>query len=481
MPALWLCLSTPTLLLDTLASDAGDQPARALVEHHGPLRWVHSANREAREAGVRTGQAVSTALARVPHLQLIAHDADRERQQLEGLALWAWQFSSQLSLLPPTALLLEVGGSLKLFGDLDRLLAAVSSGLEALGYRHRCGLAPTPLAARLVARCGLPPVLDAAALNTVLSALPVQQLDLPTATLRALQQCGIRQTDALLAQPRDAIARRFDPACCDYLDRLRGQAADPRPRFAPPRRFDQRLDLLQDVDNTAALGFPLKRLIDTLSAQLTGRDCGVSSVQLTLGHPREPDSELQVRLLEASGDASHLLHVARTQLEQLHLPEPVRALRLRCDRFEAVARGGDDLFHHPGRSAVERRSVIEHLRARLGEAAVYQVETVDDNRPECAWRAHLNNPTSAQADPARWPPRPLWLIDPPEPAPAGLTLESGPERLESGWWGGQCQDGRAAPDMRRDYYIAHDSTGLRYWVFQRRDAPRDWYVHGRFG
>jgi|GEM_PF-4704714 len=65
--------------------------------------------------------------------------------------------------------------------------------------------------------------------------------------------------------------------------------------------------------------------------------------------------------------------------------------------------------------------------------------------------------------------------------PRGLTLESGPERLESGWWGGQCNDGRAAPDMRRDYYIARDDAGLRYWVFQRRDTTSQWYLHGRFG
>ncbi|MEM6985922.1 MAG: hypothetical protein AAF499_05220, partial [Pseudomonadota bacterium] len=82
MSALWLCLSTPTLLLDTLASDAGEQPPRALVERHGPRRWIHSANHEARTAGIRTGQVVSTALARVPQLQLIAHDAERERAGL---------------------------------------------------------------------------------------------------------------------------------------------------------------------------------------------------------------------------------------------------------------------------------------------------------------------------------------------------------------------------------------------------------------
>ena len=481
MPPLWLCISTPTLLLDDLADGAEQQPPRALVARHGPRRWVHSANAEARREGVRTGQAVSTALARVPALQLIAHDPEREADSLERLALWAWQFSSQLSIAPPTALLLEIGASLTLLGPLQQVLDTLHAELDTLGYRHRCGVAPTPLAARLMARQGLAPALDTRQLDAALHTLPVQQLDLDTSTLRALQQCGIRRTGALFALPRDALARRFGQNCCDYLDRLRGHAPDPRPGFSPPEHFDQTLELLHEIDNTDALTFPLKRLTETLGAQLVSRDSGASTLRLSLGHPRTPDSELSVRLLEASGDARHLLQVTRAHLERLQLPEPVRSLRLRCSGFESVARGGDDLFQHPGRATGERRNTIEHLQARLGEAAVYQLDVVDDHRPECAWRAHLHNPARESPHRAGWPLRPLWLVDPPEPMPRGLTLESGPERLESGWWGGQCNDGRAAPDMRRDYYIARDDAGLRYWVFQRRDTTSQWYLHGRFG
>jgi len=129
---------------------------------------VHSANAEARREGVRTGQAVSTALARVPALQLIAHDPEREADSLERLALWAWQFSSQLSIAPPTALLLEIGASLTLLGPLQQVLDTLHAELDTLGYRHRCGVAPTPLAARLMARQGLAPALDTRQLDTAL-------------------------------------------------------------------------------------------------------------------------------------------------------------------------------------------------------------------------------------------------------------------------------------------------------------------------
>ena len=46
----------------------------------------------------------------------------------------------------------------------------------------------------------------------------------------------------------------------------------------------------------------------------------------------------------------------------------------------------------------------------------------------------------------------------------------GPERIEDNWW---------QEPVRRDYYIAADKGGQRYWVFRDRLA-RQWYIHGVF-
>ena len=75
-------------------------------------------------------------------------------------------------------------------------------------------------------------------------------------------------------------------------------------------------------------------------------------------------------------------------------------------------------------------------------------------------------------------PRPVWLLDAPQPlASVLLILEQGPERIESGWWDGK--------GVARDYYIARRtpdarrSHGAKLWVFQERQSKR-WYVHGMF-
>jgi protein ImuB len=52
-----------------------------------------------------------------------------------------------------------------------------------------------------------------------------------------------------------------------------------------------------------------------------------------------------------------------------------------------------------------------------------------------------------------------------------IELQSGPERIESGWWDGM--------DVVRDYYVAQGRNGSRLWVFRDRSSG-GWYVHGLF-
>ena len=54
-----------------------------------------------------------------------------------------------------------------------------------------------------------------------------------------------------------------------------------------------------------------------------------------------------------------------------------------------------------------------------------------------------------------------------------MSLVSGPERIESGWWDGE--------DVQRDYFVAEDRSGLRLWVFRERAGERRWFLHGIFG
>ena len=166
---------------------------------------------------------------------------------------------------------------------------------------------------------------------------------------------------------------------------------------------------------------------------------------------------------------------------RLTLPAPVVALRLRSGVVtSAQARSGtlpgiaDATLINAAAGAL-----LDRLRARLGESAVSGLCLVPEHRPEAAVRRVVPQ-TALSRQPISLPsaPRPLWLLDQPEPLAlrarlpwyhGNLTLESGPERIESGWWDGG--------DVRRDYYVAATEAGVRLWIYC---TNRRWFLHGVF-
>src|SRR5690606_24559570 len=138
------------------------------------------------------------------------------------------------------ALLLELGGSLRLFGGLSGLLQALRA---AFARPLRLALAPTPLAAVLLARAGANCcILDAARLKGRLAPLPIEHLRWPDEDLARLGSMGVRTLAELLRLPRAGLARRIGPQRRWQLDRHAGARPDPRASLAQPERFHERID-----------------------------------------------------------------------------------------------------------------------------------------------------------------------------------------------------------------------------------------------
>ena len=113
---------------------------------------IVDANAAARDAGIGKGQLVSASLALAPDLVLRDRDPEAETAALAAVATWATQFTPAVALAPPDAVLVEIGGSLRLFDGLPKLTARLRRGVRDLGYAARLALAPTPTAALLFAR-----------------------------------------------------------------------------------------------------------------------------------------------------------------------------------------------------------------------------------------------------------------------------------------------------------------------------------------
>jgi protein ImuB len=476
---LWLGVHLPDLPLAIFLR--GGRVAEPMAVSHGQGReqCVLIANRAAATQGVRSGMRVSAAQALVRGLRVQTQDARAECTALEQLAAWCGQFTSLVSIVPPQALLLEVQGSLTLFGGLAALLERLRHGLAGLGYSAQLAVAPTPLAATWLAGARTEArVTTSAELAGALARLPLAGLGFTKTQLQALRNMGVRTVGECRRLPRDGLARRLGAELVLALDRAHGRAPDPRAPYVAPHRFEATLVVPGTVDNTEGLLFPLKRLLQELGGVLTARGAGVAALTLTLRHPKAAPTRVELGLVSATRDARHLTELFRERLARVALPEPVEEIVLAAPRMLPLAQAYQDFFTVRRAADQSGAELIERLRSRLGERAVQGIAPVADHRPELAWRYAEPGQAGAALESGA---RPLWLL--PEPVTLesrdgqpwlgeALTLEGSRERIESGWW-----DGR---DIARDYFIARNHRGECFWVY-RELATQRWWLHGVFG
>ena len=339
---------------------------------------------------------LAAAQALVRDLIAVERHPGRERDALDELAAWAYQFSGEI-VVQPDGVLLETGASERLFGGRSRLSRAVRDGLQALGYRATFGYAVTPRAARVVAlararRLPCPHLFEASRLEGALAPLPFTLLGWDEAALDTLHALGLATIGDLLALPRASFAKRFGRERLDDLDRLLARRADPQSLYTPPERFAATIELPADVVDTAQLMFPAQRLLASLEGFLRGRGSGTTELRFIVTHdPRRarPQAPTEIRLTLAAPerDAKRLAALLGERLARVALPEPAVALALDVDRLQPFAAMNGSLLPQPAEPGIDWLKLAETLHARLGSERVFQLQAVDDHRPERAWRA----------------------------------------------------------------------------------------------
>lgn len=473
---LWLALYFPRLAVEIHPPCA---PAVAVDKDR-----VHAADAAAEAAGIVPGMRLSAALGLAPTLSVLARDEARERAALHELACWAGGFTPHVSVLTPAALLLEIGGCLRLFGGLASLHARIQESCAHLGWSLQSAVAPTPLAAYWLALAGeTVRVAQAEELPRMLARLSVEALGPDAQALQRLASFGVRSVGDLLALPRDGLAHRFGPQLPLALARALGEMPDPQPWFAFPERFAQRIELMAPVANTQALLFVARRLVAALAGWLATRAAGVSACELVLEHADGiADTRVVLGMAGLTRNADRIERVLRERMERLQLVAPVEYIGLQAASPEDLPGTTDSLFGEVAADALA--PLIERLRARLGEDKVGGLAVVADHRPECATALQaLGRKTAAGLGQGA---RPLCLLDKlvslPEidgrPCRDGpLQLLAGPERIESGWWDAGEEHGKARGDVRRDYFVALTRRGEWLWIFRDRQG---WFWQGVF-
>lgn len=479
---LWIALELPALALQIV--ERAGASATPLVVSEGPLQrpLVLCANAAAKAAGVREGQAVAAARALAGDLKVVPRDPDGEREALERLAAWGGQFTPMVC-LDGQGIVLEVEASLRLFGGHAALASAIRRGVKELGFQASLGVAPTALAARMLARAdargaGGRGCLRLEQLRERLAELPVFLLDWPEKTLARLTDLGLVRLKDLLGMPAEGLARRFGPEVALDLEKLVGRIADPRQPYVPPPTFRARIELPAEAEGVEALVFPLRRLLNEFEGALRGRGSGVQQLVLSLFHVRRTRTQVKLEFASAEREADFILAIAREKLSRVTLVAPTHAIELRAEALLPYTPRDGTWLPGAKEQAVDRERLVERLAARLGSEKVFGIAVADDHRPERAWQRGSSSKARHEAPFAA---RPTWLLNRPHklvsrggtPTLQGeLVIAAGPERIEAGWWDGE--------EVRRDYYVATNARGESYWIYREHRDPAAWYLHGIF-
>ena len=496
---LWLALHWPTLAFEALQDEFTSAAPRVVLDSAERHARVLLTDERAARLGIRPGLTLAAALALAVELETRVRNTARERAWLERAAVLALGFTSRVSLEPPDALLLEVRGSVRLFGGLESLCQRIETECQALQMHPVCAVAPTALGALAGARAGRAlRITSRSRLPGALAPLPLTVLRWDEDTLARLASIGVRTVAEALRLPRSGLARRFGAARLTTLDQLTGRRPDIRRGFLAAERFRGRFEPDHELESLQAVLTTLEPLLAELEQFLETRQCGVTVIRCRLRHRGRSPTSCVLRLAAPEARAAQFINLLRERLGTLTLPAPVRSCEVRTGPLLARPLTSLGLWQ-PGEYGGDeghrdRLAFIEQLRARLGHDGVYSPGMGADHRPERIGRAVEPLATAASASasasagaaaallPWSAPRRPLWLLAAPRPleeirgmprSDGVLELVQGPERIETGWWDGA--------DIERDYYVARNPRGAWLWIFRERTAPHTWFLHGLFG
>lgn len=519
------CLKRADRSLATLT-----RPLALWEKQKGAMRIV-ALDIPASAAGLFVGQSLSDARAICPILEAREIDPPATAQLFGDFADWHSNASPLVGLLTDTApygdLVLDITGVSHLFGGEEQMLARLTRRLVELDFSVQGAIAPSIGAAWALAHFNSGAIV-ADDPRAALAPLPVAALRIDEAQIMSLTQLGLKQVGQLYKRPRQSLTARFGAGFLLRLDQALGLVNE---RFVPrlplvehytERRFAEPIGLMDDVLMTA----------HDLALQLTSRleqsGLGAQTFHLFLYRTDHKVITLSVNAARATRDPHHVARLFVHRSERLggeyDAGFGIDMIRLAASSLSTLDAQQTGAFEtRDGAEDLDR--LYDRMTSRFGPQAVVRSKFVNSHIPE---RAVVFEPVVARTadDPHAVPDpnlrRPLRLLPAPEPIAVALAevpdgpppnmvwrrvtyrfvKASGPERIAPEWWTEPARlqltalsiEAAQTPGMEqryyeegrttRDYFIAEDDGGRRFWIFREglfgvAAEPR-WFLHGFF-
>lgn len=475
---LWLYLYFPHLSADHLTSQ--QLPHQAIVVVEASKKRVLQCNKAALAKGIQPEMSLANAALLCDDLQVVSDSEERQLRCLNALAQQLYQVSACISIKEPSGLLLEVSSMLKLYGSLLNYIEKISSVVQQHSVSFTLGLGFSPLSAEALARANLCLFSeDEALLKKELNALPLESAILGDDAVNKLARMGIKTFAELLALPVSEIGVRLGVDMVRIIQRLNGDLPDLQIYYEPPEYFEYFVELLHEAEQVKSIQFVIRRLLNMLGGYLTARHLTCGELQLHLFHRDLPETKVIIGLANSAQQADKLLPLISLYLDKTSIEAPITGVKLLTSSLLSPAKSTTKHIDFSNDAPaflqeLEQTSelktpeeLISHLQARLGEDSVNGLHMTEDYRPEKESNYDLVAQPKAEYLPRL---RPSLILPTPIILTRKVSILSGPERIQTGWWDDQ--------KIERDYFIAQDEQGKFCWIYRERGGR--WFLHGYF-
>jgi protein ImuB len=534
----YLALFLPTWPTDYLkrAEPALASPLALYERIKGGLRLA-AVDRLAAAQKLSIGQNLADARAMVPTVTLREIDRPMLEAAFGTFADWHSNASPLVAVMSDMTaygdLVLDITGVSHLFGGELEMLRTLVLRLRKLGYVADGAVASTIGAAWAASHFAANRVVPAEQTAGLLDGLSVAALRLAPMQVAGLTQMGLKQIGQLRDRDRKGLQARFGASLITRIDQAYGFAEErmtPRlpiaERYAE-RKFPDPIGLMDDVLMTT------HDLAIQLGIRLESEGLGAQAFHLFLYRVDHKVMTLSVNAGSPTRDPAHIARLFANRSERLEGEYDagfgIDMIRLAASSVGPAGAAQLGVFEAPG-GAENLAHLYDRMSSRLGPLAVVRSKFVNTHIPERAVRLEpviARTPDDPLVVPAPDRVRPLRLLPAPEPitvfaqVPDGppnsmvwrrvgykFVKASGPERLGTEWWrsGERLQlvpnenhqkglevstqiEAQPSPiyqegEHSRDYYIAEDAGGRRFWLFRQGlfgfAQKLDWFMQGFF-
>lgn len=370
-----------------LSESRGGAPV-ALTRRRGAAQIVVQCCPLAESLGVQAGITLAQALALVPHLAVQEAQPLVDARHLEQLADWARHFSPLVAAAAPDALLLEIGGCLRVMGGERNLAQQALGGLLRQGYEARAACADTVGAAYALASSGSQSLAfcPAGCAAAQLAPLPPAALRIDAITVERLHALGVRTIGDLLMLPRSSLPARFGALLVLRVQQALGEVFEGIDARAPQTPVQAQWVFEPPVCVPAPLQAVAERLLADVLAQLAQRGLALRRLELLAALERDPPQRLEVVLSRSTRGGAHVSQLLRQRVETLDARRGVRGMLLAaCDAPPWVGRQHTLLQVTSAETDEQFGQLLDRLVARLGPDAVVRARLLEDHQPEAAF------------------------------------------------------------------------------------------------